>query len=228
MTTRVILIVDDDEELCSELVDHFSLYGDEFRVLHEGTAGAAIHALRAGIIDLLVMDIGLPDMDGREAVKILRRSGYKAPIIMLTARGTDADTILAFEAGADDYVTKPFRFPVFLARIRAQLRSYEQTEDATFRIGPFTFKPGKRLLFNEQGRRIRLTATETGIIKHLYSADRRIVRREELLREVWGYDATVSTHTLETHIYRLRQKIGHEATNAVLLITESGGYRLLF
>lgn len=228
MTTRVILIVDDDEELCSELVDHFSPYGDEFRVLHEGTAGAAIQAVRTGVIDLLLMDVGLPDMDGRDALKVLRRRGFRAPIIVLTARATDADTILAFEAGADDYVTKPFRFPVLLARIRAHLRSYEQTEDATFRIGPFTLKPGKRFLLFANGRKIRLTATETGIIKYLYNADRKVVRREDLLREVWGYDATVSTHTLETHIYRLRQKIAHDTPNSVLLVTEGGGYRLSF
>lgn len=226
MTNRVILIVDDDNELCSELVDHLSCYGDEFRALHEGTGSAGIQAVRTNVIDLLVMDVGLPDIDGRDAVKILRRSGYKAPIIMLSAHGTDADTILGFEAGADDYVTKPFRFSVLLARIRAHLRQYEQTEDAAFRIGPFTFKPGKKLLLDAHGRKVRLTATETAIIRFLCGADRKVVSREALLKEIWDYDSPATTHTLETHVCRLRRKIGR--SNAVLLVTEAGGYRLSF
>lgn len=228
MMKRVILIVDDDSELCSQLVDQLSSCSDEFRALHEETGRAGIQAMRTNAIDLLVMDVGLPDIDGRDAVKILRRSGYKVPIIMLTAHDTDADTILAFEAGADDYVTKPFHFPVLLARIRAQLRQYEQTEDATFRIGPFTFKPGKKLLLDERGRKIRLTATETAIIRSLYSADRRVVRREALLQAVWGHDSPVTSHTLETHIYRLRQKIAHDRSDAAFLVTEDGGYRLSY
>ncbi|WEX90970.1 response regulator transcription factor [Sinorhizobium garamanticum] len=228
MMKRSILIVDDDNELSSELVDQLSCCSDEFRVLHEGTGRAGIQAMRTNAIDLLVMNIELPDMDGREAVKILRRNGYKAPIVMLTASGSDADTILAFEAGADDCVTKPFHFPVLLARIRAQLRQYAQAEDATLRMGPFTFKPGKKLLLDERGRKIWLTATETAIIRSLYGADGRVVRRGALLQAVWGYDSPVASHTLETHIYRLRQKIAHDPSSAAVLVTEDGGYRLLF
>lgn len=224
---RSILIVDDDSELCSQLVDQLSSCGDEFRAAYATTGRAGIQVIRTNAIDLLVMDIGLPDMDGREAVKILRRNGYKAPIIMLTASRSDADTILAFEAGADDYVTKPFHFPVLLARIRGQLRQYEQTEDAAFRMGPFTFKPAKKLLLDESGRKIRLTATETAIIRSLYAAHGGVVRREALLQAVWGYDSPVASHTLETHIYRLRQKIARDASNA-FLVTEDGGYRLSF
>lgn len=227
MMKRSILIVEDDSELCSELVDQLSSCSDEFRALHEGTGRAGIQVMRTNAIDLLVMDIGLPDMDGRDAVKILRRNGYKAPIIMLTASGSDADTILAFEAGADDYVTKPFHFPVLLARIRAQLRQYEQAEDATLPMGPFTFKPGKKLLLDESGRKIRLTATENAIIRSLYGADGGVVRRDVLLQAVWGHDPPVASHTLETHIYRLRQKMARDASNP-LLVTEDGGYRLSF
>ncbi|OCP19377.1 MULTISPECIES: response regulator transcription factor [unclassified Ensifer] len=228
MMKRSILIIGNGNELCSELVDHLSCYGDEFGVLREGTGRAGIRAVRTNAIDLLVMDAGLSDMDGREAVKILRRSGYKAPIIIVSAQDTDADTILAFEAGADDYVPEPFHFPVLLARIRAQLRQYEQREDATFSMGPFTFKPGKKLLLDESGRKIRLTATETAIIRSLYSADRGVVRREVLLQAVWGHDPPVTSHTLETHIYRLRQKIARDPSDAAFLVTEDGGYRLSF
>jgi DNA-binding response OmpR family regulator len=227
MTSRSILIVDDDEDLCSALVEQFAIY-EEFQASHEGTAGKAIQTVRAGVVDLLVMDVGLPDMDGRDAVKTLRRGGYKGPIIMLTARDSDSDTILGLEAGANDYVTKPFRFAVLLARIRALLREYEQTEDVTFSMGQYTFKPGKKLLINERGSKIRLTDKETAIIKYLYRADQKVVRRDILFEEVWGYNAPVTTHTLETHVYRLRQKIENDPSNANLLVTEDGGYRLLF
>ena len=140
MTSRTILIVDDDDDLRSTLVEQLSLY-EEFDVLQEATATKGIATVRNGLIDLLIMDVGLPDMDGREAVKMLRKGGYKAPVIMLTGHDTDSDTILGLEAGANDYVTKPFRFAVLLARIRAQLRQYEQSEDATFNVGPYVFKP---------------------------------------------------------------------------------------
>jgi DNA-binding response OmpR family regulator len=136
MTSRTILIVDDDADLRETLVEQLSLY-EEFEVLEEATAGKGVQTARGGIIDLLIMDVGLPDMDGREAVKLLRKGGFKAPIIMLTGHDTDSDTILGLEAGANDYVTKPFRFAVLLARIRAQLRQHEQSEDATFSVGPY-------------------------------------------------------------------------------------------
>ncbi|TIS50193.1 MAG: response regulator transcription factor, partial [Mesorhizobium sp.] len=127
MTSRTILIVDDDDDLRATLVEQLALY-EEFDVQQESTAAKGVAAARGGLVDLLIMDVGLPDMDGREAVKILRKGGYKAPIIMLTGHDTDSDTILGLEAGANDYVTKPFRFAVLLARIRAQLRQHEQSE----------------------------------------------------------------------------------------------------
>jgi DNA-binding response OmpR family regulator len=225
MTSRTILIVDDDDDLRMTLVEQLSLY-EEFEVLQEPTATKGIHAVRNGMVDLLIMDVGLPDMDGREAVKILRKGGYKAPIVMLTGQDTDSDTILGLEAGANDYITKPFRFAVLLARIRAQLRQHEQSEDATFSVGPYTFKPSQKLLIDQRGGKIRLTEKEASIIKYLYRADK-VVTRDVLLEEVWGYNSGVTTHTLETHVYRLRQKIERDPSNAEILVTESGGYKLV-
>jgi DNA-binding response OmpR family regulator len=225
MNPRTILLVDDDEDLREMLVEQLSLY-EEFVVLEEGTATKGIQAARAGLIDLLIIDVGLPDMDGREAVKILRKSGFKAPVIMLTGHDTDSDTILGLEAGANDYVTKPFKFAVLLARIRAQLRQHEQSEDATFVVGPYTFKPSQKLLIDGSGSKVRLTEKESAIIKYLYRADRKVVTRDTLLEEVWGYNSGVTTHTLETHVYRLRQKIEKDPSNAQILVTESGGYKL--
>jgi len=226
MTSRTILIVDDDDDLRGTLVEQLALY-EEFDVLQEATAAKGVTAARGGLIDLLIMDVGLPDMDGREAVKILRKGGYKAPIIMLTGHDTDSDTILGLEAGANDYVTKPFRFAVLLARIRAQLRQHEQSEDAVFRVGPYTFKPSAKLLVRDDAKKIRLTEKETAIIKFLYRAGEQVIGRDTLLHDVWGYNAGVTTHTLETHIYRLRQKIERDPSHAEILVTEAGGYKLV-
>lgn len=226
MTNRTILIVDDDEDLRAILVEQLEL-AKEFQIRQEATAAKAMESIKGNIIDLLIMDVGLPDMDGREAVKQLRLSGFKAPVIMLTGHDTEADTILGLESGANDYVTKPFRFAVLLARIRAQLRQYEQSEDATFIVGPYTFKPGQKLLLDEKGAKIRLTEKEAAIIKYLYRSGTQVVGRDELLEEVWGYNSGVTTHTLETHVYRLRQKIEKDPSNVSLLVTESGGYKLV-
>jgi DNA-binding response OmpR family regulator len=225
MATRTILVVDDDDDLRNMLVEQLSLY-EEFNVVQEANATKAVTTARGSIIDLLIMDVGLPDMDGREAVKLLRKGGFKAPIIMLTGHDTDADTILGLEAGANDYVTKPFKFAVLLARIRVQLRQHEQSEDAVFTVGPYTFKPSQKLLLDQRGGKVRLTEKEANIIRFLYRADRKPVPRDTLLQEVWGYNSNVTTHTLETHVYRLRQKIERDPQRAEILITDSGGYRL--
>ena len=226
MTARTILVVDDDADLRETLVEQLALY-DEFNVLQESSAVQGMQAARNGAVDLLIMDVGLPDMDGREAVKMLRKNGFKAPIVMLTGHDTDSDTILGLEAGANDYVTKPFRFAVLLARIRAQLRQHEQSEDATFTVGPYLFKPSQKLLSTEDGQKIRLTEKEAAIIRYLYRADQKVVTRDVLLEEVWGYNYGVTTHTLETHVYRLRHKIDSDPSNAEILVTENGGYKIV-
>jgi len=223
---RKILIVDDDEDLRETLRDQLALH-DEFQVTTVADAASGMEAAKNSHFDLIILDVGLPDMDGREACKALRKSGFKAPIIMLTGNASDADTILGLDAGANDYVTKPFKFAVLLARIRAQLRQHEQSEDAVFTIGKYTFKPAAKLLIDEKGSKIRLTEKETSILKYLYRAGEKVVTRDVLLLEVWGYNANVTTHTLETHIYRLRQKIERDPSKAELLVTETGGYKLI-
>lgn len=225
-TARRILIVDDDEDLRGSLQDQLSLH-DEFEITVAGTAGRGMELARADHFDLVLFDVNLPDMDGREAVKQLRKTGFKSPILMLTANDTDADQVLGLDAGANDYIIKPFKFAVLLARIRAQLRQHEQSEDAVFTIGRYAFKPAGKLLIDEKGSKIRLTEKETSILKYLYRAGDKVVTRDVLLHEVWGYNAGVTTHTLETHIYRLRQKIEKDPSNAELLITEAGGYKLM-
>ena len=223
---RKILVVDDDAELRNALVEQLALQ-EEFETDTVDTAQGALQHAKSGHIDLVLMDVGLPDMDGREAVRVLRKNGFKAPIIMLTGHDTDSDTILGLESGANDYITKPFRFAVLLARIRAQLRQHEASEDAVFTIGPYTFRPSSKILMNPKGNKVRLTEKETAILRYLYRAGQRPVSREILLQEVWGYNSGVTTHTLETHIYRLRQKVERDAANPAILVTEAGGYKLV-
>jgi DNA-binding response OmpR family regulator len=225
-SARTILIVDDDAELANALVEQLALH-EEFQAIAADSAAKGMQAAKNGHVDLVLMDVGLPDVDGREAVRILRKNGFKAPIIMLTGHDTDSDTILGLESGANDYVTKPFRFAVLLARIRAQLRQHEASEDAVFGIGPYTFRPSSKLLVHPKGNKVRLTEKETAILRYLYRAGQRPVSREILLQEVWGYNSGVTTHTLETHIYRLRQKIERDAASPAILVTEAGGYKLV-
>ncbi len=226
-TSKKILLVDDDEALCQSLSEQLRLH-EEFATVEVKTGGQALEVVKAEYFDAILLDVGLPDMDGREVCRLMRRNGVKSPILMLTAAQTDADTILGLDAGANDYVIKPFRFSVLLARLRAQFRQHEQSEDAVFTIGPYTFRPSAKLLIHGQSKKkVRLTEKETSILKYLYRSGAKVVGRETLLREVWGYNANVTTHTLETHVYRLRQKIEADPSNAELLVTEPGGYRLV-
>lgn len=225
-TTKKILIIDDDDMLRDSLKEQFALH-DEFSVADAANATAGIKAAKADHADLVLLDVNLPDMDGREACKIMRRNGYKGPILMLTGQISDSDTILGLDSGANDYITKPFRFGVLLARVRAHLRQHEQSEDAIFKVGPYTFKPSAKMLIRDDNRKIRLTEKETAIIKFLYRAGEQVVGRDVLLHDVWGYNAGVTTHTLETHIYRLRQKIERDPSHAEILVTEGGGYKLV-
>jgi DNA-binding response OmpR family regulator len=222
-----ILVVDDDEDLVEMLSDQLKLH-EEFQVAIALSAADGLAITKDNIYDIILLDVGLPDMDGREVCRLMRRAGVRAPIIMLTGADTDADTILGLDAGANDYVTKPFKLGVLLARLRAHIRQHERSDDAVFTVGPYTFQPANKLLVRETDqRKVRLTDKETAILKYLYRAGDKAVAREKLLDEVWGYNAAVTTHTLETHVYRLRQKIEEDPSTAKLLVTEAGGYKLI-
>ena len=225
---RPILIVDDDQALRETLVEQLAVDG-EFAASEAQTSGEAEARMLAkdARFDAVILDVGLPDGDGRDLCAKLRRHGVKVPIIMLTGSDEENDVVRGLDSGANDYIAKPFRLAELLARLRAQLRIFENSEDAVFTIGPYTFRPAAKLLQEPlRSRRIRLTEKEAAILKFLYRAGTRPVARQVLLNEVWGYNAAVTTHTLETHIYRLRQKIEPDPSNARLLVTEGGGYRL--
>lgn len=225
---RPILIVDDDMALRQTLVEQLQV-DREFLAAEAGTMAAAQSMISkdGARYDALILDVGLPDGDGRDLCAQLRKQGQRMPIIMLTGSDDEADVVRGLDSGANDYIAKPFRLAELLARLRAQLRIFENSEDAVFTIGPYMFRPSAKLLEEvNRKRRIRLTEKEAAILKFLYRSGTRPVARQILLNEVWGYNAAVTTHTLETHIYRLRQKIEPDPGNARLLVTEAGGYRL--
>jgi DNA-binding response OmpR family regulator len=221
-STNLILIVDDDAALRRELVEQLSLH-EGFEAREAGSGKEALEFAKQHPFAAVLLDVGLPDMDGRDVCRLLRKQGLKAPVIMLTAHSGDADTILGLDSGANDYIAKPFRLGVLLAR----LRQFELSDDAVFQIGPYSFRPAAKMLVRGDSRKIHLTEKETAILKYLYRVGDKPVSREVLLDEVWGYNAGVTTHTLETHIYRLRQKIESKPGETTLLVTEPGGYRLV-
>jgi DNA-binding response OmpR family regulator len=224
---KKVLLVEDDEALRVTLAEQLELH-EEFAVQAVETGAEALETVKSAHFDLILLDVGLPDMDGRDVCRLIRRHGVKSPVVMLTAQDGDADTILGLDAGANDYVTKPFKIAVLLARMRAHLRQHEQSDDAVFTIGPYSFRPSAKLLIDEaKNKKVRLTEKETAILKYLSRTGGRMVKRETLLNEVWGYNAGVTTHTLETHVYRLRQKIEIDPSNAQILVTDPGGYRLV-
>ena len=221
-----LLLVEDDDAIRETLRDQLQ---EEFFVEEAATAAEALKLAKASIHEIIILDAALPDMNGLDVCKLMRRAGINAPVIMLTGADTEADTVLGLDWGANDYVTKPFKMGLLLARIHAQLRQYDRSEGAILTIGPYTFRPAAKIMIDTANgdRKIRLTEKETAILKYLFQAGETVIGRDVLLNEVWGYDSGVTTHTLETHVYRLRQKIERDPSNAEILITEPGGYRLI-
>jgi DNA-binding response OmpR family regulator len=222
---RRILIVDDDADLRAAL--RRPLVAEGYDVSEAGTAGDASQMAISGPVrfDAIILDLALPDGDGRDLCVDLRRQGVSVPIVLLTGLGAEHEIVRGLGAGANDYIVKPFRASELLARLRAQLRTHDVSAGAEVTIGPFRFRPAERLLITPDGGGVRLTGKEAAVLKYLYRAGG-VVARSELLEQVWGYNANTSTHTLETHIYRLRQKLEADPTRARLLINEDGGYRL--
>jgi DNA-binding response OmpR family regulator len=222
---KTVLIVDDDPDLREALAEQFG-FEDEFEVMTADAAKPGMEMARSKRVDVIILDVGLPDMDGRDACAALREADVVTPIILLTAQSGDEDHVRGLRSGADDFLAKPISFAVLLERVHNQLRRHEQSEDAELAVGPYIFRPAMKILIADGGRKIRLTEKETNILKYLYRAGGEPISREELLDKVWGYHREANTHTLETHVYRLRQKIEPDPSKARLLLTEAGGYRL--
>ena len=221
-----VLIVD-DEILNIEIAS--AALEDGYEISFALSGHQALEVAQVAGPDLILLDVMMPGLNGYDLCRLLKQDPALSdvPVIFTTSLQTPEAELLGLSAGAIDYVTKPFRFAVLLARIRAHLRSHEQSEDAVFSIGPYEFRPAAKVLMDAKGKKIRLTEKETNILKYLYRAGAKPVSREELLTEVWGYNAGVTTHTLETHVYRLRQKIERDPSNAEILVTENGGYKIV-
>jgi DNA-binding response OmpR family regulator len=221
-----LLLVEDDDAIRETLRDQLR---EEFSIVEAARGAEALELAEASHHDLIILDVGLPDMDGLDVCKLMRRAGINAPVIMLTGADTEADTVLGLDWGANDYVTKPFKMGLLLARIRAQLRRHERSERTILTIGPYAFHPAEKIMIDSANgdRKIKLTEKETEMLRYLFRVGGTIIGRDVLLNEVWGYNSGVTTHTLETHVYRLRQKIERDPSNAEILVTEPGGYRLI-
>ncbi|MFO0185835.1 MAG: response regulator transcription factor [Alphaproteobacteria bacterium] len=224
-----VLIVDDNERLRASLIEQLA-FGGEFAALGAASLAAAEVLIRAdgSRFAAILLDLGLPDGSAREFCAKLRRAGMRMPIILLAGAAGEEEVLRCLDAGANDAITKPLRIQDLLAKLRAQIERYNGGEDAASFIGPYEFRPAAKLLQEpKRGRKIRLTEKEAAILSFLLGAGGQPVSREILLSEVWGYNSKVTTHTLETHIYRLRQKIEPDPGRARLLVTESGGYKLV-
>jgi DNA-binding response OmpR family regulator len=212
--------------LCTALTEQLSLF-ENFEIVAADSGRKSIEIVKTGQIDLIIIGVGLPDINGREAIRVLRKNGFRAPIIILTRHNNDSDVILGLESGANDFIIKPIAIAVLLARIRAQLRQHNASDDAVFAIGSYSFRASSNVLINENGQKGRLTDKEKSMLRYMCRNGERSISRETLLQEVWRYNSEVTTHTLETHIYRLRQKIEKNASAPIILVTDSIGYRLV-
>jgi len=175
----------------------------------------------------IIVEPGPADGDVSDLCGWLRRRGLRVPIIVLSEAAVEQDVVRALDAGANDYVVIPFRLAELKARLRAQIREHETSEDAVLAIGPYHFRPGTQSLHEPaENRHIRLTQQEVAILKHLYRAGGRPISRQTLLHGAWRYSVGARTHTVETHIYRLRRKIEPDPSHPYIILKDRSGYRL--
>lgn len=222
---KKILLIDSDVDLREALFEQLNRTG-QFEVFYNKNDAEAFEKLKAQPYDMIILDLHPLDKDGLEICHLAYAQDIKCPILLLTERDNVAHAVFGQDARASDYIIKPFKFPILLARMNIQFRKYEQSSGGSFKIGPYTFHPARKILRAQDSKEIRLTEKETDILQFLYHTNEDVVPRDTLLHEVWGYNESVTTHTLETHIYRLRQKIERNPSIAEVLLTESGGYRL--
>ena len=220
-----LLIVDDDDYFRKSLRQQFVTEGFH-NVFDVGSVTGLNVALKNANPDLILLDIQMPDGSGVDVCKRLRSDGFSKPIVLLTAKTFESDIIECLEAGANDYVIKPLRMGELLARIYTQLRQYKAADNVEFKLADLTFIPAKKMLHKTGCTRMQaLTEKETKILQVLNRAFPVSATKDELLTEVWGMRDGLTTHTLETHIYRLRQKIW-QLTKTPIVITTENGYRL--
>jgi DNA-binding response OmpR family regulator len=219
--TRVLL-AEDDASISEPLARALRREGYEVEVREDGPA--ALEAALLGAVDLVVLDLGLPGMDGLEVCRRLRTEGHTFPVLVLTARADEVDTVVGLDAGADDYVTKPFRLAELLARVRALLRrgTTEPVQPSTHGVR-IDVESHRAWMGDDE---LQLTAKEFDLLRVLVRDAGRVVTREQLMREVWDTTWWSSTKTLDMHISWLRKKLGDDAANPRYISTVRGvGFR---
>ena len=220
-----LLIVDNDAYLRANLRQQFFAEGFQ-NIFDVGSVTGLNAALEDADPDLILLDLQMPDCNGVEICKRFRSDGFAKPIVMLTDKNAESDIIEGLKAGANDYVKKPIRMGDLLARINIQLQQFKVSDDIRFEMAGLNFVPTNKILHKIGCARIQaLTEKETKILQVLHRAFPKSVTKSELLNEVWGMRDGLTTHTLETHIYRLRQKIGRVTETPIVTTTENG-YKL--
>ena len=201
-----ILLINNDKDLGEALAFQLSL-GEKYQIIETDNETSVLAQINNNLCDLIIINSQSSTLKGYNLTKSLRTTACKKPIIMLINQNTDLDIPDVHNHKADEYIIKPFRYPVLLKSIETQLYKFKKSENTQYSIGKYAFKPNSKILESNENRSIRLTEKENNILKFLFKNLGNVIRRETLLHEVWGYNAKVTTHTLETHIYRLRQKL---------------------
>lgn len=224
-TVRLMLI-DDDDMVRLVLRQQFEQEG--LTAIHEAAdAQTALDTIDDFAPDMVLLDVQLPDGNGFDICRKLRNRGFDKPILMLTGQDAEDDIVQGLEAGANDYIAKPMRMGELMARMRTHLRQHKLSDDARFQIHGLDFVPSQKMIASrETGAKVVLTEKETMILKMLNKNAPDTVSRDVLLSEIWGFQKSLTTHTLETHIYRLRQKLTR-LTQAPIIGTAPDGYCLV-
>lgn len=223
---RRLLLIEPERYLEESLAAPLVQLGG-FELVAVTSEGKALELMRTHRIDTILLDCAVRDRDPCDLCLAARRQGIRCPLLVLTDDGAEDALIALLEAGASDYVIKPIRPSLLMARIRAHLRAYDDSDYACLPVGDCLFCPGKKLLVDEDGSVLaRLTSREAAILRRLYDAGQASVSREMLQQEIWGLHTDLTTHRLETHIYRLRRKLETDPANPKILLFEQGGYRL--
>jgi DNA-binding response OmpR family regulator len=216
-----VLVVEDNPDLAYGLRNSLEIAGYEVAVAEDGVSG--VERARAVDPDLIVLDLMLPGMDGYRVLRTLRDEGRAVPVLILTARGEEADKVLGFRLGADDYVTKPFGVLELLARIEALIRRTRHWRGATAtppieRFGDVEVDINARTV-RRHGERVELTPKEFDLLIALLRRQGRVTSRNELLRAVWGYSSSVVSRTVDTHVAELRRKLEADAAEPRHILT---------
>ena len=217
-----LFIVDDDDLLRATLKDQLNAEG-----YSQVTALAGVtelfKILPESDPDIMLLDVQMPDGNGVDVCRQLRRNGFTKPILMLTGKNAEEDIIRGLEAGANDYVAKPMRMGELLARIKSHLKQHRASDNVRFQLGSLSFVPATKMLQHDQSdQKQLLTEKEAVILKFLIRAAPEIVTKDTLLKDIWGFRDGVSTHTVVTHIYRLRQKIARITSDQIIRTTGKG------